>query len=77
MSWLGLLLLGLGVADLGRSLRPVWCVPECVGAATVVVLAILGGLTGGADVCAWLVAAAGVVGWGAGVRMGACPPRHH
>jgi len=68
MSWLGLLLVGLGVADLGHSVRPVRWVPECVGAAVVVALGLLGGLTGAGDICAWLVIAAVVVGWGQVVR---------
>lgn len=70
MSWLGLLLVGLAVADLGHSVRPVRWVPECVGAAVVVVLGPLSGLTGGRDVLAWLVIALVVLAWGRVVREG-------
>jgi len=70
VSWLGLLLVGLGIADLGHSLRPMRWVPECVGAAVVVVLGLFGGLTGGRDVVAWLVIALVVIGWGRVVRVG-------
>ena len=70
MTWLALLLIGVAVADLGHSVRPVRWVPELVGAGVVVVLGLLGGLTGGRDVLAWLVIALVVVGWGRVVREG-------
>jgi len=70
MSWLALLLIGVGVADLGHSLRPVRWVPECFAAGLVVVLGPLAGLTDGIDVLAWLVIALVVIGWGRVVREG-------
>jgi hypothetical protein len=70
VSWLALLLVGIGVADLGHSVRPVRWVPECLGAAVVIALGLLCGLTDGADVVAWLVIALVVVGWGRVVREG-------
>jgi len=68
VTWLALLLIGVAVADLGHSVRPVRWVPECVGAAVVIALGLLGGLTGAGDVVAWLVVAVVVVGWGQAVR---------
>jgi hypothetical protein len=70
MSWLALLLVGFAVADLGHSVRPVRWVPECFGAVVVVVLGLLGGLTDGRDVLAWLLIALVVIGWGRVVREG-------
>lgn len=68
MSWLALLLIGLGVADLGHSVRPVRWIQESVGAAVVVALALLCGLTRAGDVVAWAVIAVVVIGWGLVVR---------
>lgn len=70
MSWIALLLLGLAVADLGHSIRPVRIVPECVGAGTAVVVGILCDLTALRDVLALVVIAAVVVVWGVTVRQG-------
>jgi hypothetical protein len=70
VSWLALLLVGVGLADLGHSLRPVRWLPECVAAAAVVALGLLAGLTEAVDVVAWLVIALVVVGWGRVVREG-------
>lgn len=70
MSWLALLLVGIGVADLGHSVRSVRVVPECVGAAVVIVLGLLAGLTAVRDVAALVVIAAVVVAWGQTVRQG-------
>lgn len=70
MSWIALLLIGVGVADLGHSIRPVRIVPEAVGAATVVVLGLLCGLTDLRDVLAMAALAAVVVAWGQTVRLG-------
>jgi hypothetical protein len=70
VSWIALLLIGVGVADLGHSIRPVRIVPEAVGAATVVVLGLLCGLTGLRDVLAMAAIAAVVVAWGQTVRQG-------
>jgi len=70
VSWIALLLIGVGVADLGHSIRPVRIVPEAVGAATVVVLGLLCGLTDLRDVLALAALAAVVVAWGQTVRQG-------
>ena len=70
MSWIALLLIGVGVADLGHSIRPVRLVPECVGAALAVLLGLVCGLTEALDLLALLVIAAVVVAWGITVRQG-------
>ena len=70
MSWIAVLLIGLAVADLGHSIRPVRIVPECIGAATAVLVGILCELTSLRDVLALLVIAAVVVAWGITVREG-------
>jgi hypothetical protein len=70
MSWIALLLIGISVADLGHSIRPVRAVPECIGAASAVLLGVLCGLTGLRDVLALVVIAAVVIGWGTTVRQG-------
>jgi hypothetical protein len=64
MSWIAVLLVGVAVADLAHSVRPVPVVDECVGAAVAVWLGLLAGLTGPADVVALAVIAAVVVAWG-------------
>ena len=64
MSWIALLLIGVAVADLGHSIRPVRVVNECVGAAVAVWVGLLAGLTDLGDVLALLVVAALVVVWG-------------
>jgi hypothetical protein len=70
MSWIALLLVGIAVADLGHSIRPVRYVPECVGAAVAVLLGLVCGLTDLRDVLALVVIAAVVVAWGITVREG-------
>jgi hypothetical protein len=70
VSWIALLLVGIAVADLGHSVRPVRFVPECLGAAVAVVLGVLCGLTSLRDVGALVVIAAVVVAWGLTVREG-------
>jgi hypothetical protein len=70
VSWIALLLIGVAVADLGHSIRPVRIVPEAVGAATVVVVGLLCGLTDLHDVLAMAALAAVVVAWGQTVRQG-------
>jgi len=70
VSWIALLLLGVAVADLGHSIRPVRVVPECIGAAVAVVVGVLCDLTALRDVLALLVIAAVVVAWGLTVRQG-------
>lgn len=70
MTWLALLLIGLGLADLGHALRPVRWLPEVAAAALTVALAALAGVHGGRDIVAWVLIAAAVVGWGLVVRVG-------
>jgi hypothetical protein len=70
VSWIALLLAGIGVADLGHSIRPVRFAPECVGAAFAVTLGLVCGLTDLHDVLALVVIAAVVVAWGISVREG-------
>ncbi len=64
MSWIAVLLVGLGIADLVQSVRPVRTLPECVGAVAAVLIGLLAGLTEVADVIALVVIAAVVVLWG-------------
>ncbi|WP_420113958.1 hypothetical protein [Pseudactinotalea sp.] len=63
MIWLGLLLLGCGVADIANRPRTARLVPEAVGAAAAVVVGLLAGQTGGVDLLALVVIAALVVLW--------------
>ena len=52
MSWLAVLLIGLALADLTHSVRPVRILPEAVGAAGAVVVGLFAGLTEPRDVAA-------------------------
>lgn len=70
MSWIAVLLLGLALADLGHSVRPVRIVPECIAAGVAVLVGVLCDLTGGRDILALVVIAAVVVAWGLAVRQG-------
>lgn len=70
MSWLALLLTGVGLADLGHAVRPVRWLPESVAAALVVGLGLLAGPTGARDLIALLVIVLAVLGWGWVVRVG-------
>jgi hypothetical protein len=63
-------MVGIAVADLGHSIRPVRILPECVGAGFAVVLGLACGLTALRDVLALVVIAAVVVAWGRTVREG-------
>ena len=64
MSWIAVLLIGIGIADLVQSVRPVRTVPECVGAIGAVLFGLWAGLTSVGDVVALVVIAAVVVLWG-------------
>jgi hypothetical protein len=64
VSWIAVLLIGIGIADLVQSVWPVRTVPECVGAVAAVLIGLLAGLTDLADVVALIVIAAVVVLWG-------------
>ncbi|GAB2982738.1 hypothetical protein [Nocardioides montaniterrae] len=70
MTWLALLLIGLGLADLAHAMRPVRHVPEGVAAAATVVIGLLAGLTDGRDLAALGVLALLTFGWGPAVRFG-------
>ena len=70
MSWVALLLVGLGLADLGHAIRPVRVVPECTAAILTLLLGLLAGMTSGRDVAALVVIAVLVVAWGQAVRHG-------
>ncbi|MGY2874469.1 hypothetical protein ACVW00_001659 [Marmoricola sp. URHA0025 HA25] len=70
MSWIALLMIGIAIADVGHSIRPVRIVPECVGAGVAVLAGVLCGLTGLRDVLALAAIAAVVVAWGVTVRQG-------
>ena len=67
MSWIALLLVGVAVADLAHTVRPVPVVNECIGAAVAVWLGLLAGLTEPVDLVALLVIAAVTVAWGQSV----------
>jgi hypothetical protein len=64
VSWLALLLIGIAVADLAHSVRPIRIVPECVGALVALFLGLACDLTGSRDVVALITIAAIVVAWG-------------
>lgn len=68
MSWLALLLIGIGLADLGHSVRPVPWLPECLAAVVTVALGLCAGLTDWGDLVALTVIAVVVVAWGRVVR---------
>jgi hypothetical protein len=70
MSWMALLLIGVGLTDLVHSVRHVRVLPECIGAGGVVVVGLLAGLTDLRDVVALVVIAAIVVAWGQTVTRG-------
>jgi hypothetical protein len=63
MTWLALLLVGAGVADLVNRPTAPRVLPEAVGAAVVVVLGLLAGLAGGVALLGLVLVAAAVVGW--------------
>jgi len=70
MSWLAVLLIGVGLTDLVHSVRPVRLLPESVGAAATVLVGLLVGLTGPLDLVALLGVAAAVFAWGQTVTRG-------
>ncbi|MEO5665356.1 MAG: hypothetical protein ABIR39_18980 [Nocardioides sp.] len=70
MSWLAVLLIGLALADLTHSVRPVRILPECVGAVGAVVVGLCAGLTSGRDIVALLLIAVAVLAWGQTVTSG-------
>jgi hypothetical protein len=64
MSWLAVLLIGVAVADLAHSIRPVPLVNEGTGAAVAVWVGLMAGLTDWPDLLALAVIAVLVVLWG-------------
>lgn len=64
MSWIAVLLIGIAVADLAHSIRPMRIINECVGAAAAVWVGLLAGLTDLRDVLALAVVAGIVMLWG-------------
>ncbi len=64
MTWVAVLLIGVAVADLAHSVRPVPLVNEGVGAAVAVWVGLLAGLTDWVDLLALLVVAGLVLAWG-------------
>ncbi|MGO4257435.1 hypothetical protein [Marmoricola sp. RAF53] len=70
MSWLALLLIGLGLADLLHSVRDVRRWPESIAGALVVVLWVLADLTSPADLAALVGVVVAVLAWGWTVRDG-------
>ncbi|MCW2849916.1 MAG: hypothetical protein JWR90_3890 [Marmoricola sp.] len=63
MSWIALLLIGVAVADLAHSIRPLPLVNGCTGAVVAVWLGLLAGLTGIGDLVALAVIAVLVLLW--------------
>ena len=70
MSWLAILLIGLALADLTHSVRPVRILPECVGAVGAIVVGLCAGLTEPRDIVALVLIAVAVVAWGQTVTGG-------
>jgi hypothetical protein len=70
MTWIALLLIGVGLADLGHSVRGVRHWPESVAAVLVIGVAGLSDLLEGRDLLAVVVVAAVVIAWGQSVRIG-------
>ena len=70
MSWVAVLLIGLALADLTHSVRPVRILPECVGAVGAILIGLIAGLTGPLDVAALVVIALAVIAWGHTVTSG-------
>lgn len=70
MTWVALLLIGLGLADLGHAIRPVRWLPESTAALLTVVIGLLAGVEGARDVVALVVLAVTTVLWGLVVRVG-------
>lgn len=64
MSWIAVLLVGLAVCDLARSIRPARSLNEITGAFVAVWWGLLAGMTGLGDAVALAVIAAVVVLWG-------------
>lgn len=70
MSWLALLLIGVGVTDLVFSVRPARIVPECTGALVALLVGVGCDLTEPRDVAALVVIVVVVIAWGRTVTRG-------
>lgn len=70
MSWIALLLIGVGITDLTHSVRPGRVLPQRVGALVMVALGLAAGLTEVRDLLALLVLAGVVLLWGHTVTRG-------
>jgi hypothetical protein len=64
VSWIAVLLIGVGIADLVQSVKPVRILPECVGAMGAILFGLWAGLTSPADLVVLVVIAGVVVLWG-------------
>lgn len=70
MSWIAVLLIGLAVTDLAHSVRPVKVLPQLLGVAAALLVALLAGLTAGRDLVALSVVVVLVLLWGFTVTRG-------
>lgn len=70
MSWIALILVGFGLADLAHSALRRSYLPELIGAAGVVIAGLLGGLTDARDLLAILIIAVLTLCWGRAVTRG-------
>ncbi|UDY24932.1 hypothetical protein [Nocardioides sp. Kera G14] len=70
MIWLGLLLLGLGIADLLHSGRPLRWMPEILAALVTVGAGLLAGYSDASEVLGEVAVAFVVLAWGSAVRQG-------
>jgi len=70
VSWIGLLLIGVGLTDLVFSVRPRAVLPECIGAIVLILAGLACDLTSTTDVVALIVMAGVVVAWGQTVTRG-------
>lgn len=70
MSWVAVLLIGLALADLTHSVRPVRILPAGVGAIGAILVGLLAGLTEPLDVAALVLIALAVIVWGHTVTSG-------
>lgn len=70
MSWLGVLLIGLAATDLTHSVWHVRALPQLVGVASALLVALAAGLTTGRDLAALSVVVLLVVLWGVTVTRG-------
>ncbi len=70
MSWIAVLLIGIGITDLVHSVRPVRLLPQVAGAGVAVVTGLAAGLTGWRDLLALAAIAAIALLWGQTVTRG-------